>query len=50
MPTGSDSNGVEFIEGSPQINDYSIDAGKKKLIIVDDLMREASNSIILDLF
>lgn len=42
---------VEFIEGLPQLSDYSGDNDKKKLIIIDDLMREASNGgSILDLF
>ena len=50
VSTDCGTHGVEFIEGLPQISDYSNDNGKKKLIIIDDLMREASNGAILDLF
>lgn len=42
---------IEFIEGLPNNNDYTHDNSKKKLIIIDDLMREGAGSdIILDLF
>ena len=42
---------IEFREGMPQPDDYSHDNGKKKLLIIDDLMHEANGgSVILDLF
>lgn len=41
---------IEFIEGMPQPSDYSNDNALKKLIIIDDLMRESSNGTIVDLF
>lgn len=40
---------VEFIEGLPQQSHFAGD-DKPKLIIIDDLMRESSNSTICDLF
>lgn len=42
--------GVEFKEGLPQSVDYSSDHDKAKLVIVDDLMRESSNNVMVDLF
>lgn len=41
---------IEFREGLPQPSDYSNDNHNKKLVILDDLMRESSNSTILDMF
>lgn len=41
---------IEFKEGLPQSNEYSNDPEKTKLIIVDDLMRESSNNVMVDLF
>ena len=41
---------IEFREGLPQVVDYSTDNEKKKLLILDDLMRESSSDVILDLF
>lgn len=41
---------IEFHEGLPQPADYAHDNDKKKLIIIDDLMRESSNNTIVDLF
>ena len=41
---------IEFYEGLPQPSDYSQNNDKKKLLILDDLMRESSNNTILDLF
>lgn len=41
---------LEFKEGLPQSSDYSRDNEKKKLIVLDDLMHESSNSTVLDLF
>lgn len=41
---------IEFREGLPQQADFSGDNDKKKLIILDDLMKESSNDIILHLF
>lgn len=41
---------VEFKEGLPQTSDYSRDNDRKKLIVLDDLMRESSSSTVLDLF
>lgn len=43
-------NGIEFKEGLPQSSDYSGDKNSKKLIILDDLMRESSNNGVVDLF
>lgn len=40
---------VEFHEGLPQNIDYSSDQCPK-LVIIDDLMREASNNTVIDLF
>lgn len=48
-PAGTESS-IEFREGLPQPADYSRDNGKKKLLILDDLMRESSSDVILDLF
>lgn len=45
-----DNTIIEFREGLPQPADYSGDNEKKKLLILDDLMRESSNDVILDLF
>lgn len=41
---------IEFYEGLPHPDAYSHDNNRKKLIIIDDLMRESSNGIIVDLF
>lgn len=41
---------LEFKEGLPQPSDYSLDNEKRKLIVLDDLMRESSGSVVLDLF
>lgn len=41
---------IEFHEGLPQPEDYSNDNECKKLVIIDDLMRESSNNTIVDLF
>ena len=40
---------VEFHEGLPQNIDYNDDP-RPKLVIIDDLMREASNNTVIDLF
>lgn len=40
---------IEFHEGLPQNADYANDR-RAKLIIIDDLMREASNNSVVDLF
>lgn len=40
---------IEFREGLPKAEDYSLDPELKKLIIIDDMMRE-QNSVIVDLF
>lgn len=42
-------NKVEFFEGLPQSSDFASDS-EPKLIICDDLMRESSNSSIIDIF
>ena len=41
---------IEFREGLPQLADYSSDNEKRKLLILDDLMRKSSSDVILDLF
>ena len=41
---------VEFREGLPDPSHYSHDNERKKLVILDDLMRESSNEVIMDLF
>ena len=41
---------IEFWEGVPQPNNYSRDSDKKKMIVLDDLMRESCTSVILDFF
>ena len=43
-------NNIEFKEGLPQADDYSRDNELKKLVIIDDLMRESSNNTVVDLF
>lgn len=40
---------VEFHEGLPQNEDFVGDS-RPKLIVIDDLMRESSNNVIVDLF
>lgn len=40
---------IEFREGLPQAADYASD-NRAKLVIIDDLMREASNNSVVDLF
>ena len=47
---GGDAPRIEFREGLPQASDYSKDSDKRKLLILDDLMRESSCDVILDLF
>lgn len=42
-------SGIEYREGLPQESDYDTDT-LPKLIIIDDLMREASNNVVVDLF
>lgn len=42
-------NSIEFHEGLPDKNDNAFDY-RPKLIIIDDLMRESSNKVIVDLF
>ncbi len=44
------SGSIEFREGLPQAEDYSSDNEKTKLVILDDLMRESSGAVVLDLF
>ena len=42
---------VEFREGLPRAEDYSLDPHRPKLVIIDDLMRESSSGdVIVDLF
>lgn len=41
---------IDFREGLPKPEDYSNDPHLKKLIIIDDLMRESSNHVVVDLF
>lgn len=41
---------IHFCEGLPQPDDYSNDNHLKKLLIIDDLMRESSNNTVVDLF
>lgn len=41
---------IEYHEGLPDPKDYSHDNARKKLIIIDDLMRESSNKVVEDLF
>ena len=41
---------IEFRVGLPQMSDYSSDNEKRKLLILDDLIRESSSNVILDLF
>uniref|UniRef100_A0ABD2VU05 Uncharacterized protein n=1 Tax=Trichogramma kaykai TaxID=54128 RepID=A0ABD2VU05_9HYME len=41
---------IEFREGLPAPEDYSNDNERRKLLILDDLMRESSNADVLDLF
>lgn len=48
--TDSKLPNIEFHEGLPQSEDYSRDNHLKKLVIIDDLMRESSNNTIVDLF
>jgi len=42
-------NNVEFHEGLPRNDDYVNDP-RPKLIVIDDLMREASDNAVIDLF
>ncbi|XP_074115790.1 uncharacterized protein LOC141538307 [Cotesia typhae] len=46
--TEYDKTFVEFREGLPQSSDF--DDNLPKLVVIDDLMREASNGAIVDLF
>lgn len=41
---------VEFREGLPDPSHYSHDPEKKKLLVLDDLMRESCNEVVSDLF
>lgn len=41
---------IEFHEGLPDPKDYSHDNSNKKLIIIDDLMRESSSNVVEDIF
>ena len=41
---------IQFREGLPQLADYSSDNEKIKLLILDDLIRDSSSDVILDLF
>ena len=41
---------IEFREGLPKSEDFSNDPHLKKLVIIDDLMRESSNNVVVDLF
>ena len=51
LKAGGGAPSIEFKEGLPQSSDNSEDNGRKKLIILDDLMRESSScDVILDLF
>lgn len=49
QPLYRSDDDIEFREGLPQSSDYGAD-GRPKLIIIDDLMREASNNTVVDLF
>lgn len=40
---------IDFREGMPQVSDFS-DDNKPKLIVLDDLMREASDKNVVDIF
>lgn len=40
---------IEYREGLPQPADYDADA-RPKLLVIDDLMRESSNGVVIDLF
>ena len=40
---------IEFREGLPKSEDFSNDPQLKKLVIIDDLMRESSNHVVVDL-
>lgn len=46
----NDGKIIEFREGLPKSEDYSLDPHLKKLVIIDDLMRESSNGSVVDLF
>ena len=51
LKPGGGAPRIEFREGLPQPSYYSEDSDKKKLIILDDLMRESSScDVRLDLF
>lgn len=43
------ATGIEYREGLPEPADYDGDS-KPKLLIIDDLMRESSNGVVIDLF
>lgn len=45
----SGDGGIEYREGLPQPSDYSEDT-RPKLLVIDDLMRESSNGVVIDLF
>ena len=46
----NDGQKIEWRQGLPQTEHYSNDPQLKKLIIIDDLMRESSNNTTIDLF
>ena len=49
--SGQKKDIVEFREGLPRAEDYSLDPHRPKLVIIDDLMRESSSGdVIVDLF
>ena len=41
---------IEFREGLPDTSDYTHDGDKNKLLILDDLMRQACMEVVSDLF
>lgn len=49
QPLYESTSGIEYREGLPQHTDYDGDKSPK-LLIIDDLMREASNNVVVDLF
>lgn len=49
QPLYESSQGIEYREGLPQHADYDADK-TPKLLVIDDLMREASSHVVVDLF
>ncbi|XP_046428459.1 uncharacterized protein LOC124183690 [Neodiprion fabricii] len=49
QPLYDGDKSIEYREGLPQHADYEGDK-KPKLLVIDDLMREASNNVVVDLF